>query len=79
MGKVIDCKVESINESGKVILTLAGSGLTKPKSLPDKPILNLGTIVECKVERVYDAVEGNSSGLEVFQFHFDHSTYNNYI
>ncbi len=75
MGQVIDCKVENINESGKVTLTLAKSVSTKPASLPAKPILILGSIVECKVERVYDAVEGSSSGLEVFQFHVDHSTF----
>jgi len=66
MGQVIDCEVENINESGKVTLTLAKSSSTRVENLLVKPILSLGSIVECIVERVFEAVEGNSSGLEVF-------------
>uniref|UniRef100_A0A0P6D669 Programmed cell death protein pre-rrna processing protein rrp5 n=1 Tax=Daphnia magna TaxID=35525 RepID=A0A0P6D669_9CRUS len=65
VGQVIDCVVEDIHENGKVTLTLAKSDSEEAVKRTAQPVSNLGTIVTCKVERIFDATEGGSSGLEV--------------
>lgn len=68
VGQVIDCMVDDIQESGKVTLNLIKSDSVQPENPIAKPVSILGTIVACKVERVFDAGEGGSSGLEVCIF-----------
>jgi predicted RNA-binding protein with RPS1 domain len=68
IGQVIDCTVYDIHESGKVTLSLSSSDSTEEKSHVVQPVTTVGSIVECKVEKVFNAGEGGSSGLEVFDF-----------
>lgn len=65
VGQVVDCKVEDIQETGKVTLNLAKGDLTPDEDPASKPVQNLGTIVSCRVERIFVAGEEGSSGLEV--------------
>lgn len=68
IGQVIDCTVYDIHESGKVTLSLSNSDSTEEKSHVVQSVKIVGSIVECKVEKVFYAGEGGSSGLEVFDF-----------
>ncbi|XP_057371391.1 protein RRP5 homolog [Daphnia carinata] len=65
IGQVIDCVVHDIHETGKVTLTLAKPDTEQTVKRAAQPVSNLGSIVTCKVERVFDATDGGSSGLEV--------------
>lgn len=71
VGQVVDCTVEKVYETGKVILNLAKSGTiptgtTAPANQSvSVPVHSLGTIVSCRVEKVVEVVSGASGGIEV--------------
>lgn len=76
VGQLVDCVVDEIQESGKVILAVpksdSGDTSVQPKSQsnqqPNPQGLVMGTIVSCKVEKVVETSQGASSGLEVNWF-----------
>ena len=65
LGQVVDCTVHSIQESGKVMLNLAKEDNAKTEKHDSKPVQNLGTIVKCRVEKIFKEGQDGSCGLEV--------------
>ena len=65
VGQVVDCKVDALHETGKVTLNLAKEDLIQEETQVSKPVENLGTVVSCRVERIFHAGQEGSSGLEV--------------
>ena len=60
MGQIVDCVVESLNDTGRVVLNLRH--VDAPR-MDDSVANAVGTLVQCKVKQVN--VEENSRGLEV--------------
>lgn len=69
VGQLIDCTVNYVLETGKVTLSLG-----KPESPTEAPVetkqakkrvKDLGTVVQCRVEKIFPAGQESSSGLEV--------------
>lgn len=70
VGQLVDCTVESVHETGKVTLNLAKSDTDQSENSVSKPAQSLGTLVKCRVERVFEAGPDGTCGLEVYRFHF---------
>ena len=70
VGQLVDCTVDYVLETGKVTLHLGKPDSTdavpKTKKKGNQPIQTLGSVVQCKVEKIFPAGDDNSSsGLEV--------------
>lgn len=65
LGQLVDCKVHSIEETGKVMLNLAKVDNLGSETKVSKPLKALGTIVKCRVEKVFQEGQEGSCGLEV--------------